>query len=108
MDISKSDAVAHLAKWFNAGTEVRAVYSTVTGTVSIMGAIAELSLEAIKFSGPGCELNLYFRATSAFDFKDVRQSDTEGNKARVNKYPTVITVRFNNGDRLEILESHDN
>ena len=104
MDISKEDAVAHLAKWRDAGTIVRAVYTTVTGNSSIVGKISDLSQAAIKIAGSGSEMLLYLRATSFFDYKDVRQVPTEANQDRVNKYPTVIDIKFSNGDRLVIAE----
>lgn len=105
MDISKDDAVAHLAKWRNADTEVRAAYKTVTGNSSIVGKIAELTPASIKIAGSRCELLLYFRTTSTYNYNDVRQAPTESNKDRVNKYPTVIDIKFGNGDRLEIVEN---
>jgi len=104
MDISKEDAVAHLAKWHDADTSVRAVYTTVTGNSSIVGKISDVSLAAIKIVGSGSEMLLYFRATSLFDYKDTRQVPTEANKDRVNKYPTVIDIKFSNGDRVVIGE----
>src|SRR2546428_9504711 len=41
MNISKSDAIAHLAKWYNAGAEVRVVYHSVTGNLRIIGRRSE-------------------------------------------------------------------
>jgi len=107
MDISKDDAVAHLAKWRNSDTTVRAVYTTITGNISIIGKISDLSSAAIKISGEKAEMMLYFRATSLFDYKDVRQTATEANKDRLNQYPTVIDIKFNNGDRIVIIEHFD-
>lgn len=104
MNISKADAVAHLAKWHNAGNQVRAIYATVTGNFSIVGKITELSQAAIKITGSNCEMHCYFRETSTFDYKDPREALTEANKDRVNKYPPVIEVKFSNGDRVEIIE----
>jgi hypothetical protein len=104
MDISKEDAIAHLAKWFDADVTVRAVYTTVSGSSSIAGKISDLSPAAIKIAGSGSEMLLYFRATSLFDYKDARQVPAEANKDRVNKYPTIIDIKFSNGDRLVILE----
>ena len=104
MNISKPDAVAHLAKWRDAGTRVQAIYATVTGNVSIVGEISELSQAAVRIKGNGCEMLLYFRETSTFDYKDSREKPSEANKDRVNKYPTVIEAKFSNGDRLEIAE----
>jgi len=104
MDISKEDAIAHLAKWRDADTTVRAVYTNVTGNLSIAGKISGLSPSAIKISGSGSEMLLYLRATSLFDYNDVRQVPTEANKDRANKYPTVIEIKFGNGDRVLIVE----
>jgi hypothetical protein len=104
MNISKADAVAHLAKWHDAGTQVRAIYATVTGNLSIVGKITELSQAAIRITGSACEILLYFRETSTFNYEDARETPTEANKDRVNKYPTVIEARFSNGDRVEIIE----
>jgi len=104
MDISKEDAVAHLAKWHDADTTVRAVYTTVTGNSSIVGKISDLSPAAITIAGSGSAMLLYFRATSSFDYKDARQVPTEANKDQVNKYPTVIDIKFGNGDRVVIAE----
>jgi hypothetical protein len=104
MDISKADAVALLAKWYNAGTQVRAIYATITGNLSIVGQITELSQAAIRITGSGCEMLLYFRETSKFDYKDPREAPTEANKERVNKYPTIIQAKFSNSDQVEIIE----
>ena len=104
MNISKADAVAHLAKWHDAGTRVQAVYSTITGNLTIAGQIAELSQAVVRIQGSGCEMLLYFRETSTFDYKDLREKPNEANKDRVNKYPTVIGAKFSNGDRFEIAE----
>ena len=104
MNISKTDAIAHLAKWYDAGTQVRATYSTMTGNAFIVGKIIDLSPAAIKVTGSGCEMLLYFRTTSEYDYKDVREPANEANKKRENKYPTVIDVKFSNGDHLDIVE----
>ena len=104
MDISKDDAVAHLAKWHDADITVRAVYTSVSGTSSIVGKILDLSPAAIKIAGSGSEMLFYLRATSLFDYKDARQVPTEANQDRVNKYPTVIDIKFSNGDRVVIVE----
>jgi len=104
MNISKADAIAHLAKWHSGGTAVRATYRTVTGNSFLIGQITELSPAAIKVTGSGAELLLYFRATSEYDYKDVREPDTAANKDRPNKYPTIIDIKFANGDRLDVLE----
>jgi hypothetical protein len=104
MDISKDDAIAHLAKWHDAETTVRAVYTNVTGNLSLVGKIKSLSPSAITIAGSESEMLLYFRATSLFDYKDVREVPTEANKDRTNKYPTVIDIKFSNGDRVVIVE----
>ena len=104
MNISKADAVAHLAKWRDAGTQVQATYATITGHLSIVGKIAELSQAAVRIKGSGCEVLLHFRETSSFDYKDPREEPTEANKDRVNKYPTVIEAKFSSGERMEIME----
>ena len=104
MDISKDDAIAHLAKWLDAETTVRAVYTSTTGNLSIVGKITSLSPAAIRVAGSGSEMLLYLRATSLFDYKDARQVPTEANKNRTNKYPTVIDIKFSNGDRVLIVE----
>jgi len=104
MSISKADAVAHLAKWRDAGTEVQAIYATITGHLSIVGKIVELSQAAVRIKGSGCEMFLYFRETSHFDYKDTREEPSEANKDRVNKYPMVIEAKFSNADRVEIIE----
>jgi hypothetical protein len=104
MDISKADAIAHLSKWHAGATTVRATYRTITGSSFLIGQITDLSPAAIKVTGSGAELLLYFRATSAYDYRDVREPDTAANKDRVNKYPIVIDIKFANGDRLDVLE----
>jgi hypothetical protein len=104
MDISKADALAQLAKWFDSGTQVRATYSTITGSSFVIGKINDLSAAAIKIAGSGCEMLLYFRATSQYDYKDAREPASAADKKRQNKYPTVINVKFSNGDHLDILE----
>jgi hypothetical protein len=104
MNISKADAIAHLAKWFDGRVEVRAIYKTITGKVFVTGRIAELSSEAIKIAGSGCEMSLYFRNTSEYDYSDARQPATEANKERLNKYPTFIDVKFINSDHVEVSE----
>jgi hypothetical protein len=104
MDISKEDAVAHLAKWHDGDVSVRAVYTNVTGNLSIVGKIAHLSPAEIKIAGSEAEMLLYLRTTSLFDYKDAREILTDANKDRVNKYPTVIDIKFSNGDRVVIAE----
>jgi len=104
MNISKADAIAHLAKWYDARTEVRATYTSIAGSTFIVGKIKDLSPAAIKVTGSGCEMLLYFRTTAEYDYKDTREPASEANKKRENKYPTVINVKFSNGDHLDILE----
>jgi hypothetical protein len=104
MNISKADAVAHLAKWRDAGTQVQAVYETITGQLSIIGMITELSQAVLRINGSGCEMLLYFRETSNFDYRDPLLKPTEASKDRVNKYPTVIEAKFSNADRVEVAE----
>jgi hypothetical protein len=104
MNISKADAIAHLAKWFDAGTDVRAVYKTVTGNLLVTGKITELSPAAIMISGEGCLLRLFFRNTSEYEYKDALEASTEANKDRPNKYPTYIDVKFSNSDHAEFSE----
>jgi hypothetical protein len=105
MNVSKADAIAHLAKWYNAGTEVSAIYHSVTGNQRIIGRIEELSSSAIKVVTIGSEMLLYFRDTSEYEYSDVRKPTTEINKDRINKYPIFIEVTFSNGDCLEVSES---
>jgi len=104
MNISKADAIAHLAKWFNAGTQVRATYKTITGNSFIVGKITDLSPAAIKVTGSGCEMMLHFRTTSEYDYKDSREPASDVGKNRENKYPMVIDVKFSNGDHLDIMQ----
>jgi hypothetical protein len=104
MNISKADAVAHLSKWHNAGTQVRAVLTSVVGKTTVVGQIIELDQASLKVAGSGCEMLLYFRGTSEFDYRDVRESVREAFKMRENKYPTVIVVKFANGHQLDIME----
>ena len=107
MNISKADAIAHLAKWFDAGTQVRATYKTISGNSFVVGKIKELSPAGIKVTGSGCEMMLHFRTTSEYDYKDTRQPASDLTKKRENKYPTVIDIKFSNGDHLDILEFFD-
>jgi hypothetical protein len=104
MNISKADAIAHLAKWSDAHTEVRATHRTVSGNFYVVGRIRVLTEASITITGKDCEMLLYFRSTSEYSYEDIRALPTEANKQRVNKYPTVIEIKFANGDRLEILE----
>jgi hypothetical protein len=107
MNISKADAIAHLAKWHTEGTRIRATYKTLAGLSLIVGTIDSLSPASIKVAGGGAEMLLYFRATSEFDYKDARQLDSEINKNRTNKYPTIIEVKFGDGNHLVVLECFD-
>src|SRR5437660_889976 len=104
MNISKADAVAHLAKWYDAKIEVRAVYTSITGKVVVIGRLKELSASGVTVAGTGCEMSLFFRNTSHYDFKDTREPTTETNRDRLNKYPTFINVKFSNSDHVEISE----
>ena len=104
MNISKADALAHLAKWFDSGARVRATFRTISGNSFIVGRIKELSPAAIRVTGSGCEMMFHFRTTSEYDYKDNRQPASEDSKNRLSKYPTVIDVKFSNGDRLDVLE----
>jgi hypothetical protein len=103
MNISKADAIAQLAKWFDGASRVRATYKTVTGCAIVVGRITDLNAASIKVAGSGGELVLYFRTTSEYDYKDTLELE----RGRANKYPTVIDVKFSNGDRLEVLEVFD-
>jgi hypothetical protein len=104
MNISKADALAHLGKWYNASTEVRAIYKCVAGNLRLIGKIEELSSSAIRVAAIGSEMRLYFRDTSEYEYKDVRQPTDEIKKDGVNKYPIFIEVTFSNGDHLEVSE----
>jgi len=104
MNISKADGIAQLAKWYSAGTQVRAIYRTITGNALIVGRMSELSPSAVKITRDECEMLLYFRDTSQYEYSDAREPITEGDKGRPNKYPIIINVKFSNGDRLEVSE----
>ena len=104
MNISKSDALAYLAKWHNANAQVLAVYKSVTGAFSVVGKLRELSTSEIKIAGTRCEIRLFFRDTSEYDYKDTREPVTETNTERLNKYPIVISIKFSNRDCVEISE----
>ena len=107
MNISKEDAIAHLAKWFDAETQVCASYRTIAGNARIVGKIRELSPAAIRVTGSGCEMLFHFRTTSEYDYTDAKEPAAQSSKNRRNKYPTVIDVKFSNGDHLDILEYFD-
>jgi hypothetical protein len=104
MNISKADAIAQLGKWHSARTTVRAIYRSVTGNTVVVGRMSELSPSTVKITGDQCEMLLYFRDTSEYQYSDVREPMTEGQKRGVNKYPIVIDVKFSNGDRLHVSE----
>ena len=105
MNISKSDALALLGKWFSAATNVEAYYKAISGNVMVTGKIVELSSASIKIIGDRSDMLLYFRDTSEYDYKDARLVFNEENRGRLNKYPAFIEVKFRNGDRVEISES---
>jgi hypothetical protein len=105
MNISKADAIAHLAKWYDAGIHVRSVYRSITGHLLAIGKIKELSSVSIKIESTNCEMLLYLRDTSHYDYKDARQPATEANEGRPDKYPIFINIKFSNGDHVEISES---
>jgi hypothetical protein len=104
MQISKADAIAHLAKWYDARTEIRSTYSAVTGNLSIVGNITELTEAVIRITGKNCDMLLYFRSTSEYGYEDTREPPTEANRERKNRYPTIIDIKFANGDQVKILE----
>lgn len=104
MNISKADAIAYLAKWYDARTEIRITHTTVTGNLFIVGQISKLNDSAITVTGEDSELLLYFRATSEYRYDDSRALPTEANQRRINKYPTIISIKFATGDRTEISE----
>ena len=104
MNISKADAIAHLAKWFDSGVRVKATFRNISGNSSIVGTIKELSPAAIKITGSGSEMIFHFRTTSEYDYKDNRQPASDDSKKRESKYPTVIDVKFSNGDHLDVQE----
>ena len=104
MNISKADAIAQLSKWYNATTKVCAIYRTVTGNTLIVGTMSELSLSIFRIRGDECEMVLYFRDTSEYEYNDARASGSEGQTEQANKYPIFIKVKFSNGDHLEVSE----
>jgi len=104
MNISKADGIAQLAKWYNAGTQIRAIYRTITGNASIVGQMSELAPSLVKITGNACEMLLYFRDSSEYEYSDAREALADGDNGRTNKYPTIINVKFSNGDRLEVSE----
>ena len=105
MNISKADAIAHLAKWYAARIRVHSVYRSITGHLVVIGTINELSSASIKVASGNCEMLLYLRENSHYDYKDARQPSTEANKDRPDQYPIFISIKFSNGDQVEISES---
>src|SRR5690242_14437503 len=101
MNISKADAIAQLARWYDAQTPVRTVYRTITGQLLATGKINELSPASMKIGSTDWEMLLYFRETSQYDYNDARQAFTEHNKDRSDKYPVFIKVKFSNNDEVE-------
>src|ERR1051326_4125126 len=72
MNISKDDGIAQLSKWHSASTPIRAIYRTITGNALIVGKMSELSPSAVKITGNGCEMLLYFRDSSEYEYTDAR------------------------------------
>jgi hypothetical protein len=108
MNICKADAIAQLSKWYNADTRVQAMYRSVTGNTLIVGRVTELSPSILRITGDGCEMFLYFRETSEYEYNDARDPFTEGHKGQTNKYPIFIAVKFSTGDHLEVSEFSPN
>lgn len=104
MNISKNDGIAQLSRWYSADTSVRAIYRTIAGSASIIGQMSELSPSAVRITGTGCEMLLYFRDTSEYEYSDVREPVTKANEDLPGRYPVIINVKFSNGDRLEMSE----
>ncbi|HLH29868.1 MAG TPA: hypothetical protein VKY31_01610 [Terriglobia bacterium] len=104
MNICKADAIAQLSKWYNAGARVQATYRSVTGNTLIVGKMSELSPSILRITGDGCEMLLYFRETSEYEYNDVRDPFTEGHMGQTSKYPIVIDITFGAGDHLEVSE----
>jgi hypothetical protein len=108
MNICKADAIAQLSKWYSASTRVQATYRSVTGNTLIVGRMTELSPSIVRITGDGCEMLLYLRETSEYEYNDARDPSTEGQKGQIGKYPIVIDIRFSTGDHLEISEFSPN
>jgi hypothetical protein len=106
MNICKADAIAQLSKWYRAGIKVRAMYRSVTGHTLIIGTMTELSPSTVKIAGDGCEIILYFRDTSEYEYNDAREPLMEGHQT--NRYPIFIDVKFGNGDHLQMSEFSTN
>ena len=107
MNICKADAIAQLSKWYNGATKVRVLYRCVTGNTSMVGRISELSLSTLRIRGDECEMLLYFRDTSEYEYNDALAPLDEGQTEQGNKYPIFIKVKFSNGDHLEVSEFRD-
>ena len=100
--ISKADAIAHLAKWFDAGTDIRVTQTTVTGRLYIVGKIRELTDASIKMTGKDCEVLLSLKSVSLYGYEDGQ--GPKANDAAPNKYSKVIDIKFAGGERLDIVE----
>lgn len=103
MNICKADAIAQLAKWYSSETQIRAIHRSVIGNTLIVGRMSELTASTIKIAGDGCEMLLYFRDTSEYEYSDPHEPLTE-NHGRTNKYPALIDIKFSNGDRVQVSE----
>ena len=106
MNICKADAIAQLSKWYDAATKVRAVYRSVTGNILIVGRMSELSPATVKIQGDACEMVLYLRDTSQYEYNDAHQPLAD--KGKTNRYPIFIDVKFSSGDHLEVSEFFSN
>ena len=102
MNIGKADAIAQLSRWYNAASTVRATYRSGTGDMLIIGKLSELSPSAVTIRGDGCEMLLYFKDTSEYEYNDARAPNRDGHIEQENKYPIFINVTFSNGDHLEL------
>ena len=78
--------------------------NTVTGNTLIVGKMTELSSSIVRITGDGCEMFLYFRETSEYEYNDARDPSTEGHVGQTSKYPIVIDITFSPGDHLEVSE----
>ena len=103
MKISKEDAIAYLAKWYDAGGEVKAVYRTGATRLQLIGIVEELSPAAIKVVAPQAEILVYFGDTATYEYQDGRATDI-GGALGVDKYPIFIEVMVNSAERLEVSE----
>ena len=103
MKIPKEDAIAYLAKWYDAGAEVKAVYRTSATRLQLIGIVEELSPTAIKVVAPQAEIVVYFEDTSSYEYQDGRATDIHG-AVGVDKYPIFIEVMVNTAERLEVSE----